>query len=105
MENLSLDVVSLRDRAIIIRTGGSNERTMQVDLADLKAFVAVAHVKGFRDGAHAIGARASGILRINGLQFKRDAEFFRHQGFHGDYYGSRFHTVIGMSPFFLGMPK
>jgi DNA-binding transcriptional LysR family regulator len=34
---------------------------MQVDLADLNAFVAVARAKGFRDGARASGASASGL--------------------------------------------
>ncbi|TKC87265.1 LysR family transcriptional regulator [Trinickia terrae] len=34
---------------------------MQVDLADLNAFVAVARAKGFRDGARATGASASGL--------------------------------------------
>jgi DNA-binding transcriptional LysR family regulator len=34
---------------------------MQVDLGDLNAFVAVARAGGFRDGARAIGASASGL--------------------------------------------
>jgi DNA-binding transcriptional LysR family regulator len=34
---------------------------MQVDLADLNAFVAVARAKGFRDAARASGASASGL--------------------------------------------
>jgi DNA-binding transcriptional LysR family regulator len=34
---------------------------MQVDLADLDAFVTVARAKGFRDGARASGASASGL--------------------------------------------
>ena len=34
---------------------------MRVDLGDLNAFVAVARARGFRDGARAIGASASGL--------------------------------------------
>ena len=34
---------------------------MRVDLADLNAFVTVAHAKGFRDGARTSGASASGL--------------------------------------------
>lgn len=34
---------------------------MQVDLSDLKAFVAVARARGFREGARASGASASGL--------------------------------------------
>jgi DNA-binding transcriptional LysR family regulator len=34
---------------------------MKTDLADLNAFVAVAHAGGFRDGARASGASASGL--------------------------------------------
>src|ERR1700741_3590976 len=34
---------------------------MKVDLGDLNAFVAVARAKGFRDGARASGASASGL--------------------------------------------
>jgi DNA-binding transcriptional LysR family regulator len=34
---------------------------MSVDLGDLNAFVAVARAKGFRDGARAVGASASGL--------------------------------------------
>jgi DNA-binding transcriptional LysR family regulator len=34
---------------------------VKIDLSDLNAFVAVAHAKGFRDGARATGASASGL--------------------------------------------
>jgi len=34
---------------------------MDIDLNDLKAFLAVAHAKGFRDGARASGSSASGL--------------------------------------------
>src|SRR6201995_3042125 len=34
---------------------------MKVDLSDLNAFLAVARAKGFRDGARATGASASGL--------------------------------------------
>ncbi len=34
---------------------------MRADLADLQAFLAVARAKGFRDGARAVGASASGL--------------------------------------------
>ena len=34
---------------------------MKIDLGDLNAFLAVARAKGFRDGARATGASASGL--------------------------------------------
>ena len=37
------------------------KRTMDMDLGDLNAFVAVARAKGFRDGARASGGSASGL--------------------------------------------
>jgi DNA-binding transcriptional LysR family regulator len=43
----------------MIGTGCSGKRTMQVDLNDLRALVAVATAKGFRDGARASGRSAS----------------------------------------------
>ena len=36
-------------------------RTMEIDLNDLNAFLAVANAKGFRDGARASGGSASGL--------------------------------------------
>jgi DNA-binding transcriptional LysR family regulator len=36
-------------------------RTVKVDLGDLNAFVAVAHAKGFREGARASGGNASSL--------------------------------------------
>src|SRR4030081_2113626 len=44
-----------------IRTGCAGWRTVQIDLGDLNAFLAVARAKGFRDGARASGASASGL--------------------------------------------
>src|ERR1700749_4404513 len=46
---------------MIIRTSCSEFRTVKIDLGDLNAFVAVARAKGFRDGARASGASASGL--------------------------------------------
>jgi DNA-binding transcriptional LysR family regulator len=45
----------------MIRTGCAEIRTMQTDLADLNAFLAVARAKGFREAARATGAGASSL--------------------------------------------
>src|ERR1700677_2590677 len=45
----------------IIGTGCAKLRTMDFDLSDLNAFLAVARAKGFRDGARMSGASASGL--------------------------------------------
>jgi DNA-binding transcriptional LysR family regulator len=44
-----------------ISTGCTNWRTMEFDLNDLNACLAVARAKGFRDGARASGGSASGL--------------------------------------------
>src|ERR1700744_5828094 len=44
-----------------MRTGCTEKRTMEVDLAGLNAFVAVARAKGFRDAARISGTSASGL--------------------------------------------
>jgi DNA-binding transcriptional LysR family regulator len=45
----------------MIRTGCAEARTVKVDLSSLEAFLSVARAKGFRDGARASGASASGL--------------------------------------------
>src|ERR671916_3116193 len=44
-----------------MRTARAEWRTMAIDLGDLNAFLAVARAGGFRDGARASGASASGL--------------------------------------------
>src|SRR5580704_2095484 len=52
--------LSVRQLAILC-TGCARFRTMDMNLSDLNAFLAVARAKGFRDGARASGGSASGL--------------------------------------------
>jgi hypothetical protein len=62
----------------MIRTGRADERTVQIDLSDLNAFLTVARAKGFREGAWVSGAGASRLSEAKPSLRRRPADFGRH---------------------------